>query len=144
MRASTILILLILISATVTGLYNFYFSMADEYGIDDEQSRAFEERYNKLDDIGEQINKTYSKTDNVGAGRPLEALQFFTGIWNVFSITKSVIGAIFSIPIHMVVDLTGTEYGIGLPEWFQTMMIAIITILVIVALLSILSSGRKW
>lgn len=138
MKPSQFLIILVLVSAVITGLYNFYISMASEYGVDTGLSQEYEEKYNLLINISSKTEDAYKNVTGIGA--EIAPIEYFTGIRDAFTKTKNIMVAIFTLPTFLLKEFVE---DIGLPPWVGIAMGAIITILVIAALLAILIR-REW
>jgi len=135
-KISGIVLGLIMISVIVAGVYGFYESTADQYG--KTVDTKYSDNYNVLGQIQDELNDTYSDTSLIAS--KTDGLQFFSGIYDAFNTVKTFVKAFFTIPVNLIIDLD--EDVPELPAWVKSALTAVITLVVIFALIYLLV-GRE-
>lgn len=141
MRISTLLITIFLISGFVSGFIGFYGSMISANSLTPydftrssnttEQSLTLEMIYN----ISEASQNTTAVSGSATTEGPMNII---TGGYNI-------IMQVLNMPVFfgsLITDMTSKVFGI--PLWFQTILYAIISIVIIAAIVNALIGGGRF
>ncbi|HDY87934.1 MAG TPA: hypothetical protein ENH82_07465 [bacterium] len=137
MKLSDYLIIIVLVGMVITSMYAFEIDLASSPYFTVDIETNYSSTYTKVTQIMKHTNETY---DAVIKMTSREDKQFFTGVWDVITLTREMIVDSITLPIDLVVDFTNE---LGFPSVVVTGLITIITILIIGALI-FLAIKRKW
>ena len=137
-KLSTFMIAMLLVSGLSIGMYGILSKSiaSNAYNITSYDPK-YEDRFNKLDTLAGNINNTESELDT---GVKLDSdKSFFTGIFDAYRVTKSGFQLATSTSNLMV---TSIVEDLGFDSRVQLLIIAILSILVVSALIYLLV-GRE-
>lgn len=137
MKLSNYLIIIILVSIVITCIYAFEIDLASNPAWVVTINTSYSNTYNKVDRVMNHTNETYAA---VLAITSAEDKQFFTGIWDIITITKDMIIDSITLPINLITDFSA---DVGFPSIVVAGLITIITILVIASVIFLVVK-RKW
>jgi len=144
MKMSSFIIVMILVGVIIISLYAFEIDLASESNLNVEVNTSYANTYDKVTELMNETNRTQTKILDILSK---EDKSFFTGTWDVFTITKEVVFGVAKLTggsIEIAATLLG-DFGkdMSLPAIVNFALITIITILVIGALIFLLIK-RKW
>ena len=128
--------------STVVGLFVFFLAgMGAQYDNSDLVSQSFDDNYNKLEDVSEDVGTMFS---SISTGQGLS----FVGLFDVaFQSTFTVIQLVFStivlagsLPINMIADFTFIDKKII--TFTFTSILAILTTIIIFVWISSISRSK--
>ncbi len=137
MKLSDYLIIMILVGIVITSIYAFEVDLASSPYFTVSVETNYSKTYTKVTAIMSHTNQTYDAVKKITSK---EDKQFFTGIWDVITLTGSMITDSITLPIDLIADFTNE---LGFPNIVVTGLITIITILIIGSLI-FLTMKRKW
>ncbi len=144
MKISDFVITMILIGVVIVCLYAFAIDLGSEHHLDIEINTSYADTYNKVTELMNETNNTQTNVIDILSK---EDKSFFTGTWDVFTITKEVAFGVAKLTggtITIAATLLGDfARDMELPSIVYFALISIITISVIGALIFLLIK-RKW
>jgi hypothetical protein len=137
MRISTIIIGIIIMGFMTTGLYAITTDLASSnegynVSVDDSYASAFD----KTTEISEEISNNFDELMGISENSDL---GYITLVPKVGILVKNAVKLPFSVAGGMI---TSTREYLGLPQWTQTFMIVILTILFLFGVVSIILRYR--
>jgi len=144
MKMSDFIITMILVGVVIVCVYAFAIDLSNEQHLNIEINTSYADTYNKITELMNETNRTQSKVVDILSK---EDKSFFTGTWDVFTITKEVAFGVAKLTggtISIAATLLG-DFGqdMDFPEIVNFALITIITVLVIGALIFLLIK-RRW
>ena len=128
---------MILVGIVITSLYAFEIYLASSPYFSVSVETNYSQTYTKVTEIMGHTNKTYDAVIKIVSR---EDKQFFTGVWDVITLSKDMILDSILLPVDMIADFTN---DMGFPNVVVTGLITIITILMLATII-FLAIKRKW
>lgn len=134
MKLSTLLIMLLMVGSVIVGTYTFINELSADTAYNVDVDQQYLNSFNKTTEISNNINESYRDLQAI-TYKSDSVFQIITAVPDVLSIAANMI----KLPFTIIGDLTNTfqEY-LGLPTWVAIFIIAVITVMLIFAVISLI------
>lgn len=144
MKMSDFVITMILVGVVIVCIYAFAIDLSSEEHLNVNINTSYSDTYNKVTELMNETNQTQSNVIDILSK---EDKSFFTGTWDVFTITKEVAFGVAKLT-GGTITIASTLLGdfaedLEVPSIIYFALITIITILIIGSLIFLLIK-RRW
>ena len=134
MKISSLIISILLVGVLFTGFYTFVNDLASPENYDLAVDNQYMNTFDKTNNLSMDIQKKYDNMQNFSTKKS-STIQIITLIPDALSLMKDIIILPYRVTSVMINDLARF---INLPSWVTTFIVAVITILLLFAIISMI------
>ena len=125
--------MLLMVGSVITGTYTFINDLAGETAYNVDVDQQYLDDFNNTRALSTQINNSYKEIVAINH-ESQGTIQFFTSLPKVLNIITNMIAIPFTI-VGEIID--ALERHLGIPTWVTIFMIAVITVYLLFAIISL-------